>query len=272
MPIKPKIFKKMTAVLTDTLKAGVYEVGIAQSQEDIEAAQKLRCRVLFNEGGGKLTDEMKATGLDQDEWDSVAYHVIVKKRKSSEIVGTMRLVSAEKLAEGQQFYTEKSFDISSLRDNYNSLLELSRACVEPGRRGGLILLLIWKFCMKFIIDNGYELMLGCASFQSTDYQKHAPILRFLHDNNLAPKELMPTPVIDNYIDIATIEYDKDNLEHIAASGKRAEIPTMLRGYLKIGARVSRAAIIDKAFNTTFLCIYVDANDMLNSNHVLVPAQ
>jgi len=130
-------------------------------------------------------------------------------------------------------------------------------------------LLIWKFTMQFINENKYELLLGCASFHSTEYEKHAPILRFLYENNLAPTELMPTPIVDNNIDIADIEYDKDNIEHIVASGKRAHIPTMLRGYLKIGAKVSQAAIIDPVFNTTFLCIYVDGEEMRASDHVLV---
>ncbi len=270
MAIKPKVFKKMTSLLTGVIEAGAYEVRLAETDEEVRAAQALRCRVLFKDGGGQLTPEMEETGLEVDEWDPVAFHVIVKNKKTNDIVGTIRLVSADRLEEGQGFYTEEAFDLSGLRDKYDSLLELSRACVEPGKRGGVILMLMWKYSMKFIMENGYELMLGCASFGSTEYQKHAPILSFLYDNNLAPEELMPRPVVDNYVNVSEIHFDKDNLEHIAASGKRANIPTMLRGYLKIGAKVSEAAIIDEVFNTTFLCIYVDAAEMLASDHVLVP--
>ena len=269
MAIKPKIFKKMAAALTKTLEAGFYEVSFAQSNDEIEQAQELRYRVLFKESNAPGNEEMHALGREVDEWDPIAFHVIVKEKKTQTVVGTMRLVSVDRLAEGQCFYTEKAFDISGLREKYGSLLELSRACVSPGRRGGLILLLIWKFTMQFINENKYELMLGCASFHSTEYEKHAPILRFLYENNLAPADLMPTPVVDNYIDVADINYDKDNIEHIGASGKRAHIPTMLRGYLKIGAKVSQTAIIDPVFNTTFLCIYVDGNEMRASDHVLV---
>jgi len=269
MAIKPKVFKKMAAALTKTLEAGFYEVGFAQNDLEVEQAQALRYRVLFKESDALGNEEMHNLGREVDEWDSIAFHVIVKEKKTQNVVGTMRLVSADCLAEGQCFYTEKAFDISGLRNKYDSLLELSRACVSPGRRGGLILLLIWKFTMQFINENEYELMLGCASFHSTKYEKHAPILRFLYENNLAPPELMPTPVIDNYIDVADIDYDADNIEHVGASGKRAHIPTMLRGYLKIGAKVSQAAIIDPVFNTTFLCIYVDGNEMRASDHVLV---
>ena len=51
--------------------------------------------------------------------------------------------------------------------------------------------------------------------------------------------------------------------------ERGKVPTMLRGYLKIGARVSEHAIIDPVFNTTFVAIYVDANEMFGTNHALV---
>jgi putative hemolysin len=50
---------------------------------------------------------------------------------------------------------------------------------------------------------------------------------------------------------------------------RGQVPTLLRGYLKIGAKISDAAIIDPTFNTTFVAIYVDAKEMFNTNHVLV---
>jgi len=44
---------------------------------------------------------------------------------------------------------------------------------------------------------------------------------------------------------------------------------MLRGYLKVGARVSDHAVIDPVFNTTFVVIYVDVKKMFQINHVLV---
>jgi len=47
-----------------------------------------------------------------------------------------------------------------------------------------------------------------------------------------------------------------------------KVPTLLRGYLKLGAKVSDSAIIDPEFNTTFLCIFVDSNKMHTIDHVL----
>ena len=124
------------------------------------------------------------------------------------------------------------------------------------------------FTMQFITDSGFDVMFGCASFNSTKYQKHAPILHYLYENNLAPEHLMPKPIVDSHVKVQDIQFDKDADTNEEKFGKRLKVPTMLRGYLKLGAKVSDAAIIDPEFNTTFLCIYVDTEKMLATDHVL----
>ena len=269
MAIKPKVFKKLTEVLTNKVIAGNYEVAFARSTAEIEASQALRYRVLFKEGKGSVTPEMEALGREVDQWDEFAYHVIVTDTKKNMVVGSIRLVSTEKLPRGQKTYTEQYFDLSGLREHFQHPLELSRACVSSGKRDGVVLLLIWKFTMQFINDSGFDVMFGCASFNSTEYQRHAPILHYLKEHNLAPEGLMPRAIVDSHIKIDDIVFNKNNEKNNDLFGERLKVPTMLRGYLKLGAKVSDAAIIDPNFNTTFLCIYVDAAEMRATDHVLV---
>ena len=264
MAITPETFQSLTKFLKKKLSAGHYEVRLANKPEEVIAAQELRYKVLFEEGGGEISDEMHALGREEDEWDDIAYHVVVLDKKQDEkVVGTLRLVSSSRLKENQQFYTEKAFDLSKLKTHYKKLLELSRACISPEGRGGAILMLIWKFTMEFIGEHEYDVMLGCASFAGTDYQKHTSILSYLYEKHLADGSLMPKPVVDNNVAIADFKQKVEKHDHGA-------IPTMLRGYLKIGARISEHAIIDPIFNTTFVAIYVDAQQMFASNHTLVP--
>lgn len=264
MAIKPKLFKQMTKLLTGSMSAGRYNVHLAKNPQEVASAQNLRYRVLFKESGGKLTREMMESKREEDEWDDIAWHVVVTDAKAdNEVVGTMRLVGNENLASGQSFYTEHAFDLSLLRKRYPKILELSRACVAPEGRGGAILLLIWKFTMQFIEDNKFDVMLGCASFHGTDYLQHVEILSYLYDHHLAAPDLMPAPIVDQSVDIASFKVE-------SKLGKgRGKVPTMLRGYLKIGACISDHAIIDPMFNTTFVAIYVDAAQMFNTNHALV---
>jgi len=251
-----------------SFQAGPYLVRLAETRTDIEAAQALRYRVFYQENHGSPTQEMVAAGREIDEWDNNAYHIIVTNSKSDDaVVGTLRLVSNQRLNPGQEFYTEKAFNVDKLRNNYEKILELSRYCIAPGGRSGTILMLIWKFAMKFIIDNQYQLMIGCASFHDMDISKHTDILTYLHKHNPAPPHLCPIPKVDNHACLDEVSLDADKVDWEAAKNA---VPTLLRGYLKLGARISNCAIIDPVFNSVFVCIYVDAADMLRDNHTLVP--
>ena len=264
MAITPKLFQKMSKLLGGKMAVGRYEVRLAETEQEIQASQRLRYDVLFKEKGGQISEQMQLMGREVDEWDPIAYHVLVFDNKNDNaVVGTMRLVNNYDLQEGQLFYTEHAFDLSGLRQHYPSVLELSRACVSPEGRGGAILMLIWKFTMQFIEQNNIDVMMGCASFSGTDYTQHVDILSYLHEKHLADAELMPKPVIDNYVPI------KEFKRTVGKGKGRGKVPTMLRGYLKIGARISEDAIIDPVFNTTFVVIYVDAKQMFGSNHALV---
>lgn len=265
MAINPKVFKQMTKLIAGSMSAGRYDVRLAQTEEEIRAAQKLRYEVLFRESGGKITPEMLNTEREEDEWDEIAYHVVVLDKKANDnVVGTLRLVSNTALDPSQEFYTEHAFDLSGLRQSYNKILELSRACVSPHGRGGAILMLIWKFTMQFIEHNGYDVLFGCASFKGMDYHQHTEILSYLYDKHLASEALMPIPKGS----VNSVKIDEFR-QQLGKGKKRGKVPTMLRGYLKIGARISEHAIIDPVFNTTFVAIYVDAKQMFNTNHVLV---
>jgi putative hemolysin len=252
----------------EPVKAGHYEVRLAQSAQEIQLAQALRYRVMYAEKGGKPDlCKMKAQA-DIDEWDERAHHIIVIDRRSTttNVVGTLRLTSNFTLTPGQAFYTEQAFDLTALRQHYHYLLELGRFCIDPAGRNGVILMLIWKFAMTFIVTQGVDVMLGCASFPGTDITVHRPVMSYLYKNNLAPTALMPKPIVEN-VPISRIALDQVDFD----SATR-DIPTLLKGYLKLGARVSDSAIIDEVFNTSFLCIYVDAAAMMAENTPLVSAK
>ena len=175
------------------ITAGRYEVRLARTSHEIRLAQQLRYQVMYAEKGGRPDLHKVKEKADIDEWDPQAFHIIVtdKRAETLKIVGTLRLVSNLCLAPDQAFYTEHAFDISGLREHYDSLLELGRFCIDPGGRNGVILMLIWKYAMAFIATNKIGVMFGCASFPGTDIEAHREVLTYLHDNNLASPALMP---------------------------------------------------------------------------------
>jgi putative hemolysin len=250
-----------------TTKAGRYQVRFAIDDAEVAAAQALRYRVFYDEKQGNPSAEMIVVKRDIDEWDAAGFHVIVIDTAADmqpAIVGTLRLFFNECLKPGQHFYTERTFSLSKLHTFYGKSLELSRFCVDPNGRGGVILMLIWKYAMSFLQDNDIDVMFGCASFTGVNIDTHLPILNYLYDHHLAPKFLRPEPKVDNYIDLNTIS----KFDAMTADAKKA-IPTLLRGYLKLGAKISDAAIIDHVFNTVYVAIYVETKNMLQQNPKLL---
>lgn len=255
-------------VVPPSTSAGRYTVRFANTVEEIHAAQALRYQVFYQENQGSPSDAMRAQKRDLDQWDDGGFHIIVVDNKTDDnmpkVVGTLRLFYNECLAEGQHFYTEETFDLSRLKEHFGRSLELSRFCIDSKGRGGVILMLIWKYAMSFIQDNNIPVMLGCASFSGMDVEKHKPILNYLYENHLAAEELKPVPKVDDYIDLNELYEPNPSWDDAQKS-----IPTLLRGYLKLGAKISDAAIVDSAFNTVYVTIYVETSSMLKSNPNLV---
>jgi len=77
MAIRPKIFKQMTELIAGSMSAGRYDVRLAETETEVHAAQKLRYEVLFKESGGTITKEMLNSEREEDEWDAIAFHVVV---------------------------------------------------------------------------------------------------------------------------------------------------------------------------------------------------
>ena len=67
-------------------------VKIAETKQEIRAAQRLRFEVFNLEMNEGLSSSWES-GLDQDQYDEHADHLIVVNRKSDEVVGTYRILT-----------------------------------------------------------------------------------------------------------------------------------------------------------------------------------
>lgn len=241
-------------------RAGRFEVRLAQSADEIRQAQQLRYHAL-------LKDLPSHSKLDADDLDEIAAHVVVfedQPEGEPRLVGNLRLVGTDQLLPNQLLYTEQSFHLDALRKQRGKLLELSRFCIAEGARSGTVLMLIWNYTIRYIMEHQYKTMVGCASFAGTNIQDHREVLTYLYQNNLAPENLQPQPT-DQVQSIHLQQFV--SMDQTAGDWQIAKksVPTLLRGYLKMGAKISDQAIIDPVFNTTFVCIYVDAKDMVKTN-------
>ena len=232
-------------------------VELTQDPGDIEAAQRLRYQVFYEEFAAKPNSQMALARLDFDDFDNYAHHLIAKDHsKGGKIVGTYRLLQEDAAKQIGQFYSSDEYDLTPLLNSGHNLLELGRSCVLPEYRTKQVLNLLWEGIADFIADHKIGVMFGCASLHSTDIKSISRPLSYLHHYHLAPEEIRPRALKGCYINMNIIP--KDEFE-----AKRGfnDLPPLIKGYLRVGATVGDGAFIDHQFNTTDVCIIMDTRNV-----------
>lgn len=242
----------------NTNPSGHFIVRLAQTHGEIEAAQRLRYQVFYEEYAAKPNKEMAAVRLDIDEYDEFADHLVVVDQSEGKerIVGTYRLLRQEPADRLGKFYSSSEFDIDLLTNGDNSLLELGRSCVLPEFRTRPVLQLLWKGIADYVTGNKIDLMFGCASLHSTDIKSISQPISYLYHYHLAPERLRVRAVKEQYISMNIIP--KEELE---ARKAFSALPPLIKGYVRLGAVIGDGAVIDEQFNTTDVFIIVQAQNV-----------
>ena len=87
-------------------RATALTVSLARDAEELREAQRLRYRVFAEEMGAQLTSAH--SGLDQDEFDSVCDHLIVRDSRTDEVVGTYRILPPERAERIGGYYLSRN--------------------------------------------------------------------------------------------------------------------------------------------------------------------
>jgi len=231
------------------------EVRLAADRAEIEAAMALRYRVFYQEMSARPTPEIEARRLDFDRYDEVCDHLLVIDNDrigvAERVVGTYRLIRRGAASKVGQFYSEDEYDISQLREYPGEILELGRSCVDANYRTRGTMQLLWKGIADYVWRHEVALMFGCGSLPGTDVQAHASALTYLYHFHLAPPGLRARAVPERYVEMRVLDPAGINPKRALA-----ELPPLIKGYLRIGGFVGDGAVIDHQFNTTDVLILV----------------
>jgi putative hemolysin len=246
-----------TAVAADVLAAsphicrqGRLEVRIATSEEEIAAAQALRHQIFYGEMGARPTERVARAGRDIDDYDSVCDHLLVIDHGEDgrpHVVGTYRLLRQVVASMHRGFYSAGEYDLSPLiraSETSGQLLELGRSCVAAEYRDNTTIALLWRGIASYLRMHSIGTMFGCASLHGTDPAVHAAELSLLYHEHLAPEPLRVRALDDHYVPMDRLKrgtYD-------ARAAARA-LPPLIKGYLRVGAKVGDGAFVDRQFNT-----------------------
>ncbi len=215
-----------------------YVVELARTAEDILEAQRLRYRVFAEEMGARLSP--RTPGVDSDLYDAFCEHLIVRDETADRIVGTYRILTPEAAARVGNFYSDNEFDLTRLQHLRGKIVEVGRSCIDADYRNGTIISLLWAKLAEFMISKGYDYLIGCASVGMADGGHNASNLFVqLIDDYIAPPEYRVFP------------RHPLPFEHLV-TGAKAEIPPLIKGYLRAGAHVCGEPAWDPDFNTADL--------------------
>lgn len=238
-----------------------FELRLATSEADLLAAQRLRYRVFVEELGadGELVDHEKR--LEKDRFDAFFDHLVLFDRmrpvnERDRAIGVYRVMRDDQAAKCGRFYSEDEYDLTALKSSGRRLLELGRSCVDVDYRGGPAMFHLWNGLAEYVADHGIEILFGVASFHGTDIQKLAEPLAYLHHNHLAPPELRVRVQAEHFQTMELVSPDKlDRRRAMVAT------PALIKAYLRLGGFVGEGAFIDRAFNTTDVCLVMDTEQM-----------
>lgn len=242
-----------------------YETRLATSDADLRAAQRLRYEVFVEELGGDGTHVDHDNRLERDEFDPFYDHLLlIDTSRNAEamehVVGVYRLLRGEKAADLGRFYSESEYDLSALKSSGRELLELGRSCVHADYRGGTAMFHLWNGLAAYVLDYDIEILFGVASFHGTDLDELRQPLSYLHANHLAPPELRVRVLEEHFQSMDLIP-----VEEIDRRAAMVQTPALIKAYLRLGGFVGEGAFIDRAFNTTDVCLLMDTNKM-NAKH------
>ncbi len=236
--------------------ASDFVVKLAQTSDEVRAAQGLRYDVFVREmgGSGDLVDHQ--SGLEIDRFDPYFKHLIAIHKETGKVAGVYRILDGDRAAKAGQFYSEDEFDLTVLKSSGRKLLELGRSCLHPDFRGGSAMYHLWNGLAQYVRSNEIEILFGVASFPGTNPEAHAESMSLLHHSHLAPQNLRVKARSKNGQRMKFLPADQ-----IDRRRAMLKTPTLIKAYLRLGGFVGEGAFIDHAFNTTDICLVLDVDTM-----------
>ena len=255
-------------------RIGDLEVRLARTKADVKRAQRLRYDVFYREMSAKPTLTAQMRRRDEDRYDAICDHLLVvdtappaadvAKRqwpsvRQPRVIGTYRVLRQEVAQHTAGFYTQGEYDIASLiaqRSPGYRFMELGRSCVLKPYRNKRTVELLWHGLWTYVREHKVDVMIGCASFEGVDPDEHAMALSFLHHYALAPPEWRVRAHAHLHTPMDRLAKDK-----VDAKAALKALPPLIKGYLRLGAKVGDGAVIDRQFGTTDVLIVLPVENI-----------
>jgi putative hemolysin len=179
--------------------------------------------------------------------------LLVHDLVTEQVIGTYRVLTPAQAKRAGGTYSDTEFDLTRLRGIRSRMVELGRSCVHPDHRHGGVILALWGALFEFMNRNQLDTMIGCASIPMlhngmVSGDVAASIWSQVSASHMASVEYhvrprLPLPVeqLDRHLQV--------------------EPPALIKGYLRLGAKVLGAPAWDPDFNSADLPMMMRVADM-----------
>ena len=226
----------------------------SRTDSDIDAARALRAETFAS---GKE--------LSGDSWDATASHFLIEDRHDGTLVCCFRMQDF-RACDAEESYSAGFYDLARLQTFGGILTEVGRFCVAQGRRDPDILRLAWSAIAAHAGNQGTRLLFGCSSFRGTDPMVYGDALALLRERHIAPGSWLPGVRARETFPFSDLrDRAPDTLQALRS------MPPLLRSYLRLGARVSDHAVIDRQMNTMHVFTGLDISVVPASRRRLLEA-
>jgi len=232
-----------TPVIQEKQKTPRYQVSFANRKSEIIECQKLRYEVFANEMGAEL--ESAGTGLDQDIFDNHCQHLLVRDNKINKVIATTRIITNSDAKSAGSYYSETEFNINEITSLEKKFMEIGRTCVHMDYRSSAAINHLWQGVAKAMLTSQVDYMFGCVSIPLTDDGQYInSLMQYLDKsgNMSSDVKVTPnTPLVSNSL--------PESVDIV--------LPSLLKRYLHIGAKICGAPCLDEKFNVADIFILVD---------------
>ena len=228
-----------------------FEIKITRDRSEIREAQKLRFEV-FNLEMKKGLQASYRQGLDIDDYDPLCDHLIVRDPKNRKVVGTYRLLRGSEAHRHFAFYSEREFGLDNIKRLSDESLELGRSCAHKDYRDKALISFMWDAIADYIKRYNVRYIFGCASLLTTEPLEVSRFYSYLKGNYYAPEQLRVYPLPEKIFPGLDENVTIANGESVFM-----RLPSLIKGYLRIGARLCGPPALDAEFGTTDLFLLLD---------------
>jgi putative hemolysin len=237
-----------------TMVSNNFEIRLVKTEAELNEVLKLRYQDLLLYYNANNTNE---TGLFTDRYDAYCDHLIVVDRNANVIAGTYRLVRKEHIARFGKFISENEYDIQAIKDR--NIMELGRAVVRKDYRNGAVIMLLWKGIFAYASANKIEYLFGTASFSGVNLEDYHHGFSYLYYHYLGEKDIPAIGPNQRRLDLLPESEVDPELA-------KKQLPPLVKGYVRIGARFGKDIFIDVPFNSLDVFVLLDVNN-LDSKYV-----